>query len=82
VARHAPTGDPRSVPWRGPSRGASDGSDTRVALQCGGCDAWRARDLGPRAVRVLDRRLCRDIENMERLLLDEALISQTYSIKP
>jgi hypothetical protein len=37
---------------------------------------------GSTAARVLDRRLCRDIENMERLPLDEPLILQTYSIKP
>jgi hypothetical protein len=88
VARRAPAGDARPVPWRSPSRGASglrtcplcrsaairtirrtelDAALTRVALQCGECEAWRARDLGPRAVRALDRRLRRDHESMERL---------------
>jgi hypothetical protein len=30
-----------------------------VAIQCGACGASRARDLGPRAVRLLDRWLRR-----------------------
>lgn len=58
----------RSAAIRAIRRTGLDGSDTRVALQCAECEAWRARDLGPRAVRALDRRLCHDIENMARLL--------------
>lgn len=61
-----------------------DGFRTLAQLQCGACGVWRARELGARSARALDRRLRRDMHRMEAMArrLDGDGLAERMPVRP